>query len=144
MHFYQECQHYKFKFFSLTWWSIQARKNQTSILERDKALRSLKKYERMFTIGCNLGVDIFLKKREHQKKGTLKQTNKAPLYTQYWGFKKIQCKACLLFFFGNKKKSKSSIFFRKSSIFYFQNRHVFVHFEIYQRNENIGKLANNH
>ena len=32
-------------------------------------------------LGSNLGVEIFLKKKEHQKKGAL--------YTLYWGFKKI-------------------------------------------------------
>ena len=31
----------------------------------------------------------FFKKREHQKKGTLKQKIEASLYTLYWGFKKI-------------------------------------------------------
>ena len=39
--------------------------------------------------GSNLGVEIFLKKREHQKKGALKQKIEASQYTLYWGFKKI-------------------------------------------------------
>ena len=30
-----------------------------------------------------------MKKREHQKKGALKQKIEASLYTLYWGFKKI-------------------------------------------------------
>ena len=29
-------------------WNIQARENPTSILDRDKTLRNLKKYERMY------------------------------------------------------------------------------------------------
>ena len=33
------------------WWNIQARENSTTILERDKALRNLKKYERMYPWG---------------------------------------------------------------------------------------------
>ena len=33
------------------WWNIQARENSTSILERDKTLRKLKKYERMYPWG---------------------------------------------------------------------------------------------
>ena len=45
-------------------------------------------------VGSNLGVEIFLKKREYQKR---MGWNRAPLYTFYWGFKKILCKACLLF-----------------------------------------------
>ena len=49
-------------------------------------------------VGSNLGVKIFLKKREHQKKSALKERIEAPLWTLYWGFKKIPCKACLLFF----------------------------------------------
>ena len=36
---------------------------------------------------CWLG--IFLKKREHQKKGALNQKIEDSLYTLYWGFKKI-------------------------------------------------------
>ena len=40
-------------------------------------------------VGCNLGVKIFLKKREHQKKGALKKKIEASLYTWYWGFKKV-------------------------------------------------------
>ena len=39
--------------------------------------------------GSNLGVKIFLKKRQHQKKGELKEKIEAFLYTLYWGFKKI-------------------------------------------------------
>ena len=45
---FQECEHHEFKYFSQTWWNIQVRENSASILERDKALRSLKKYERMY------------------------------------------------------------------------------------------------
>ena len=40
-------------------------------------------------VGSNLGVKIFLKKREHQKKGSLKQKIEASLYNLCWGFKKI-------------------------------------------------------
>ena len=40
-------------------------------------------------LGSNLGVEIFLKKREHQKKGALKQKTESSLYTLYCGFKKI-------------------------------------------------------
>ena len=40
-------------------------------------------------VRSNLGVEIFLKKREHQKKGALKLKIEATLYTFYWGFKKI-------------------------------------------------------
>ena len=40
-------------------------------------------------LGSSLDVEIFLKKREHQKKGALKQKIEASLYTLYWGFKKI-------------------------------------------------------
>ena len=40
-------------------------------------------------VGSNLGVEIFLKNREHQKKGALKQKIEASLYTLHWGFKKI-------------------------------------------------------
>ena len=64
---------------------IQVRENLASILERDKTLRSLRKYESTYSwgkfwrtrvvnhtacqfVGSNLGVEIFLKKREHQKK----------------------------------------------------------------------------
>ena len=34
-------------------------------------------------VGSNLGVEIFLKKREHQKKDALKKIIKATLYTLY-------------------------------------------------------------
>ena len=64
-------------------------KIQQTFLERDKTLRSLKKYDRMYNwdeswragvasntvyqfLGYNLGVEIFLKTREHQKKIVLK------------------------------------------------------------------------
>ena len=43
-------------------------------------------------LGSNLGVEIFWKKREHQKKGALKQKTEASLCTLYWGFKKIPFK----------------------------------------------------
>ena len=46
--------------------------------------------------GANLGVEIFLKKREHPKRMRWNRFV-APLYTLYWGFKKILCKGCLLF-----------------------------------------------
>ena len=48
--------------------------------------------------GSNPGVEIFLKMKEHQKKGALKQRIVAPLYTLYWVFKKISCKVCLMFY----------------------------------------------
>ena len=41
----------KLKKFSHTWWNIQVRENSTSILEREKTLTSLKKYERMYHWG---------------------------------------------------------------------------------------------
>ena len=44
--------------------------------------------------GFNLGVEIFLKKREHQKR---MRWNRGLRHHLYWGFKKILCKACLLF-----------------------------------------------
>ena len=86
------------KTFSHTWWNIKVRENWTRILERDKTLRSLKKWEcipevnierQKFTnnvyqfVGSNLGNEIFLKKREHQKKGVLKQKIEASLCTLY-------------------------------------------------------------
>ena len=40
-------------------------------------------------VGSNWVIEIFLKKREHQKKGEIKQKIEASLYTLYWGFKKI-------------------------------------------------------
>ena len=40
-------------------------------------------------VGSKLGVAIFLKKREHQKKDALKKKVEASLYTLYWCFKKI-------------------------------------------------------
>ena len=39
-----------------------------------------------------MGVEIFLKKREHQKKGALKQKIEASKYTLCWGLKKIPFK----------------------------------------------------
>ena len=39
--------------------------------------------------GSNLGVEKFLKKREHQKKGALKEKIETSLCTLYWGFKNI-------------------------------------------------------
>ena len=46
----------------------------------------------------DLGVEIFSKKREHQKRMRWNRgLRDAPLYTLYSGFKKILCKACLLF-----------------------------------------------
>ena len=40
-------------------------------------------------VGSNLGVEIFLKTREYQKKDALKQKIETSLYTLCWGFKKI-------------------------------------------------------
>ena len=40
MHFLG-CEHHKFKNFLQNWWNIQVRKNSASVLEKDKALRSL-------------------------------------------------------------------------------------------------------
>ena len=40
-------------------------------------------------VASKLGVEIFLKKREHQKKDALKQKIEASPYTLYCGFKKI-------------------------------------------------------
>ena len=47
-------------------------------------------------VGSNLGVEIFLKKREHQKR---MRWNRGFRYLciLYRGFKKVLCKACLLF-----------------------------------------------
>ena len=42
--------------------------------------------------GSNVGVEISLKKMEHQKKGALRQKIEASLYILYWGFKKIPFK----------------------------------------------------
>ena len=61
----------------------------TSILKRDKTLSNLNKYERLYSwgvslrtrlvnntvyrfVGYNMWVEIFLKKRKHQKKGASK------------------------------------------------------------------------
>ena len=41
------------------------------------------------SVGSILGVGVFLKKREQQKKRALKQNIEASLYTLDWGFKKI-------------------------------------------------------
>ena len=46
------------------------------------------------SVGSNLGVETFLKKREHQKR---MRWNRGLRHHLYWGFKKILCKACLLF-----------------------------------------------
>ena len=43
-----------------------------------------------------LGWDNFEKKKTAEK-DPLKKSIEAPLYTLYWGFKKILCKACLFF-----------------------------------------------
>ena len=40
-------------------------------------------------VGSKLEAEMFLKKKEHQKKGVLKQKIEVFLYTFYWGFKKI-------------------------------------------------------
>ena len=65
------------------------RENSRSILERDKTLSSLKKYERMYPwglcwrtrvenntvyhfAGSSLGAEIFLEMREYQENGVLK------------------------------------------------------------------------
>ena len=40
-------------------------------------------------VGSNLGLEIFFKKREHQKKGALKYKTEASLDTFKRGFKKI-------------------------------------------------------
>ena len=41
-------------------------------------------------LGSNLGVEIYLKRREHQKKAALKI--EASQYILYWGFKKMSFK----------------------------------------------------
>ena len=48
-------------------------------------------------VGSNLGVEIFLKKREYLKKMRWGLRVEAHLDTLNWGFKKILCKICLLF-----------------------------------------------
>ena len=40
-------------------------------------------------VSSNLGFEIFLKKREHQKKFSLEQEIGSSLHTLCWGFKKI-------------------------------------------------------
>ena len=103
-------------FFSHTWWSIQVTNNSTSLLERGKAKKvkeiwikhvylrlilkdkCVKQYY-LPIVGSNLGVRIFLKKREHQKKGALKQRNEARRYTLYWGFKVWLLFYCLFLLF---------------------------------------------
>ena len=45
---------------------------------------SFKFIEIVKIVGSNLVVEIFLKKRKHQKNGALKQKIEAPLYTLYW------------------------------------------------------------
>ena len=45
---FSECELHKLKNISHTWWNKQVRENITSILERDKSLRSLKKCEKMY------------------------------------------------------------------------------------------------
>ena len=40
-------------------------------------------------IGFNLGAEIFLKKKKHQKKGAMKEEIEASLCALYWDFKKI-------------------------------------------------------
>ena len=69
-------------------------KTQQAFLERDKTLTSLRKYEKTYPwgeswktrvvnstvyqfLGSKLEFEIFLKKREHQKKGALKQKTEA-------------------------------------------------------------------
>ena len=47
-------------------------------------------------VGSNLGVEIFLKRKEHQKRMRWNR-GWGNLYTLYWGFRKILCKVCLLF-----------------------------------------------
>ena len=49
-------------------------------------------------VGSNLGIEIFLKKKGTSIKGRVEIRTEAPLYTLYRGFKKILCKACLLFY----------------------------------------------
>ena len=41
---FKEGEHHKFKTFSHTWWNIPARENSATIFERDKAIKTLKKY----------------------------------------------------------------------------------------------------
>ena len=67
------------KKFSHTWWNIQVTKNSTSILEKDKPPKKC----------LNPWCSLFLKKREHQKKGSLKWKIDTSLHTLYYGFKKI-------------------------------------------------------
>ena len=45
--FFRNANTIKLKNFSHTWWNTQVREYSTSILERDKILRSLRKYERI-------------------------------------------------------------------------------------------------
>ena len=47
-------------------------------------------------IGSNLEIETFWK-RWNIRKGCVITEDEAPLYTLHWGFKKILCKACLLF-----------------------------------------------
>ena len=97
-----EFKHHKLKIFSHTQWSIQVRENSTSILKREnpKEFKELSKdvFLRLILkdkggkqhwLTSVLEVEIFLKKRADQKKGTLKQEIEASLYNLYRSFKKI-------------------------------------------------------
>ena len=77
---FQECEHHNFKYFPHTWCTIQVKENLTRVVNNTV----------FHFVDSDLVVEIFLKKKEHQKKGALRQKIGAALYTLYWGFKKIQ------------------------------------------------------
>ena len=57
------------------------------------------KQHHLLFVGSNLGIEIFLKKREHQRKDASKQRIEAPPYALHLNLKNILCKACLRFCF---------------------------------------------
>ena len=57
---FEECKHHKWKHSSHTCWNMQVRENSTSIL-RDRILRSLKIYEKMYPCEANLKGQGWLK-----------------------------------------------------------------------------------
>ena len=77
--------------------SILERQNPNELkkIQKDVSLRLVleDKYKGDYQfVGFNLGVGILLKKREHHKKGVLKQKSEVSLYTLYWDFKIISFK----------------------------------------------------
>ena len=106
------------------------RENLTSILERDKALKSLQNYEKTKVkgkVGINtvyrfvdpdLGVNTPSKKRSQQKKGTLEQRTEAPLQTFIGISRKFHAKRVCFFiaFLVIKKSSFIDLFINISNL----------------------------